>query len=131
MTPLTSRTPLGNQLLRHKNYTTLTKEGQLHYHQAAEIPLVNGPLAEKNGPFDDNDYCDAILNGDFDTSNLAPVSEVCDIVSGMRYPDPNQPTPSFDSTITDDTFFKAVFNTPEHTSSSPSGQHYRLSNTLA
>ena len=42
-------------------YSILMKEGQLHYHQAAETPLVNGPFAEQIGPFDDNDYCDAIL----------------------------------------------------------------------
>ena len=75
-------------------YDILMKEGQLHYHQAAETPLVNGPLAKKIGPFDDNEYWDKILNGNFDTSNLATISEVRDIVSGMRYPNPNNPTPS-------------------------------------
>ena len=44
-------------------YDILTKEGQTHYHQAATTPLVNGPFARKIGPFDDNEYCDAILNG--------------------------------------------------------------------
>ena len=100
-------------------YDILTKEGQLHYYQAAETPLVNGPFAEKNGPFDDNDYCDAILHGDFDMSNLAIISEVSNIVFGMHYPNPTKPTPDFDSTLTDNDFFKAVFHT--HTSSSPSG----------
>ena len=92
-------------------YDILTKEGQLNYHQAAETPLVNGPYAKKIGPFDDNDYCDTILHGDFDTSYLATISEVSNIVSGMHYPDPNKPTPGFDSTITGDDFFKAVFHT--------------------
>ena len=64
-------------------YQLLTSKGQLHYHQAAETPLVKGPFTARIGPFTDNEYCDAILHRDFDTTNLANISEVSDIVSGM------------------------------------------------
>ena len=96
-----------------KLYRILTKEGQLHYHQAAETPLVCGPFAEKIGLFDDNEYCDTILHGTFDMSHLTTVSKVRDIIAGMCYPDPTKPTLSFDYTITDDDFFQAVFHTRE------------------
>ena len=94
-------------------YHILTSKGQLHYHRAAETPLVRGPFAEKIGPFDDNEYCDAILHGNFDTTNLANISEVSDIISGMWYPDPNHPTLEFDATITEEEFFQAVYHTHE------------------
>ena len=102
-------------------FEVLTKEGQLHYRQAAETPLVNGPFAKKIGPFDNNKYCDEILYGKFNMDDIATITEVKDIVNGMRYPDPQQPTPTFNSNITNDDFFKAIFNTKESTSSSPSG----------
>ena len=101
-------------------YQLLTTEGQLHYCQAAKTPLVKGTFADKIRPFDDNDYCTTILHGDFDTSHLANISKVSNIVSGMCYPDPTNPTPEFDTTITDDEFFKAVFHTHKSTSSLPS-----------
>ena len=105
-------------------YKLLMSEGQLHYCQAAKTPLVKGPFATKIGPFENNEYCNAILHGDFNTTHLANISEVSDIVSGMRYPDPTNPTPEFDATITDNEFFKAVFHTHKSTFSSLSGQHY-------
>ena len=111
-------------------YHILTKEGQLHYHQAAETPLVSGPFAEKIGPFDDNDYYDAILQGTFDTSNLTTLPKVRELIYGMRDPDPDKPTPTFDTTITDDDCFQAVYHTRESTSSSPSGRHYGHYRTL-
>ena len=101
-------------------YQILTSKGQIHYHQAAETLLVKGPFTARIGPFTDNEYCDAILNGDFDTTNLANISEVSDIVSGMSYLDPDNPTPEFDAMINEDEFFQAVFHTHESTSSSPS-----------
>ena len=64
-------------------YKLLMSEGQLHYCQAAETPLVKGPFATKIEPFEDNEYCNAILHGDFNTTHLANISEVSDIVSGM------------------------------------------------
>ena len=111
-------------------YQILTSEGQIHYHQAAETPLVKGPFAARIGPFMDNEYCDAILHGDFNTTNLANISEVSNIVSCMRYPDPNTPTPVFDATITEDEFVHAIVHTHESTFSSPSGQHYGHHHTL-
>ena len=102
-------------------YQLLTSEGQLHYRQAAQTPLVKGPFTKKIGPFDNNEYCDAILHGHFDTTNLATISEVSDIVSGMQYPDPQNLTQEFDATITEDAFYQAIFHTHESTSSSPSG----------
>ena len=105
-------------------YKLLMSEGQLHYRQAAKTPLVKDPFSTKIGPFEDNKYCDAILHGDFDTTHLANISEVSNIVSSMCYPDPTNPTTEFDVTITDDEFFKAVYHTHKSTSSSPSGQHY-------
>ena len=64
-------------------YDILTKEGQTNYHQAADTPLVNSPFAAKIGPFDDNEYCDAILNGTFDMSAVDTMPEVRNIISGM------------------------------------------------
>ena len=49
-------------------HAVLTKEGQMHYRQAASSPLVSGPIGEKIGPFDDNTHGDEILNGAFDLS---------------------------------------------------------------
>ena len=69
-------------------YDTLIKEGQTHYHQATETPLITGPIADKIRPFDDSEYCNTILNGTFNWFNLAMMPEVKEIVSGMRYPDP-------------------------------------------
>ena len=94
-------------------YQILMTKGQLHYQQAADTLLVKGPFTEKLGPFDDNEYCDAILHRNFNTANLANISEVSNIVSGMQYPDPHTPTPEFDATITEDEFFQAVYHTRE------------------
>ena len=89
----------------HALYQTLTSKGQIHYCQAAETPLVKGPFAKKVGPFDDNKYCDAILYGNFDTTNLANIHEVSNIVLGMQYLDPAHPTSEFNATITEEDFF--------------------------
>ena len=105
-------------------HAILTKEGQMHYRQAASSPLVSGPIGEKIGPFDDNTHGDKILNGAFDLSNIDEMQEVKDIIHGMRYPDSGNPTPTFDTTIEHDQFYKAVYRMRERTSSSPSGQHY-------
>ena len=105
-------------------FDVLTKEGQTHYRQAAETPLVKGPFAEKIGPFDNNEYCNEILSGTFNMNDMTTISEVKELIKGMRYPDPQKPTPIFNSNITDEEFFKAIFNTRESTSLSPSGRHY-------
>ena len=94
-------------------YQLLTTEGQLHYQQAAETPLVKGPFTEKLGPFDDNEYCNAILHRNFNTNNIANISEVSDILSGMQYLDPHTLTPEFNAMITEDEFFQAVYHTCE------------------
>ena len=105
-------------------YKVLTKAGQEHFSQAANTPFVTGPIADKIGPFADNDYCEAILTGNFDVSTLEAITEVKDIITGMRYPDPLQPTAPIDTTITIESFSDAMAHTRERTSSSPSGRHY-------
>ena len=91
----------------------LTKEGQTHYGQATTSPLVSGPIGAKIGPFDDNTYGDDILNGTFDLSDINDMQEVKDIIYGMHYPDPNNPTPTFDTTIEHDQFYQAIYHTRE------------------
>ena len=81
----------------------------MHYHHAAATPLVNGPIAAEIGPFDGNEYGDMILHGILDLSDIDEMPEVEDIVSGMRYPDLTQPTPTFDATITNDDFFNVIY----------------------
>jgi hypothetical protein len=108
----------------------LTHEGQRHFRQAADTPFVTGPVAEKIGPFEDNEHCDAILQGTFDFTDLELEIEVADLIRGMQYPDPANPTPPINITIDDDTFRDAVYHTRERTSSSPSGRHYGHYRTL-
>jgi hypothetical protein len=106
-------------------FEVLTKDSQEHYHQAAaETPFVSGPIASKIGPFADNDYCDAVLNGTFEFEDLTEWTEVQDLIKGMRYPDPTCPTPSIDTTLTYKGFQYAIKKTWERTSSLPSGRHY-------
>ena len=81
-------------------------------------------LLKKIGPFDDNNYCDAILHRTFDMSNITEMPEVHEIIKGMQYPQLQQPTPPIDTTITSDEFYQMIFHTRECTSSSPSGHHY-------
>ena len=92
-------------------HAILTKESQMHYQQAASSPLVSGPIGEKIGPFDDNTHGDEILNGTFDLSNINEMQEVKDFIHGMQYPNPGNPTPTFDTTIKHDQFYKAVYHT--------------------
>jgi hypothetical protein len=101
-------------------FEVLTKDSQENFHQAAETPFVSGPIASKIGPFADNDYCDAVLNGTFEFEDLAERTEVQDLIEGMRFPDPARPTPSIDTTLTYEGFQSAIKNTRERTSSSPS-----------
>ena len=105
-------------------YEVLTKAGQEHFRQAANTPFVTGPIADKIGPFADNDYCEAILNGTFDLSTIEAITEVKDIITGMQYPDPKHPTEPINTTITTESFSDAMEHTRERTSSSPSGRHY-------
>ena len=105
-------------------FEVLTKDSQEHFHQAAETPFVSGPIASKIGPFADNDYCDAVLNGTFEFEDLAKMTEVDDLIKGMRYPNPESPTPCIDTHLTYEGFQSAIMNTRERTSSSPSGRHY-------
>jgi len=93
-------------------FEVLTKDSQEHFHQAAETPFVSGPIAEKIGPFADNEYCDAVLEGNFDFEDIAEITEVKDLIHGMRYPDPINPTPLIDSTIDADGFISAIAHTP-------------------
>ena len=111
-------------------FKALTDDGQKHFHQAADTPFVSGPIAEILGPFADNGYSNAILNGTFDLSTLDEMVEVHDIIKGMRYPHPTAPTPPIDIMILDEQFCDAMKHTRERTSSSPSGQHYGHYGTL-
>ena len=74
-------------------FEVLTKASQDHFHQAANTPFVSGPIADMIGPFDENAYCEEILNGTFDLSKIEERIEVKDLVRGMRFPDPSNPTP--------------------------------------
>jgi hypothetical protein len=105
-------------------YEALLTDGQRHFNQAAPTPFVSGPISAKFGPFDDNEYCDEILNGNFDLELMAENLEVSDLIRGMRYPDPRSPTTQFDSHITPEDFAAMVTHSCERTSSSPSGRHY-------
>jgi hypothetical protein len=111
-------------------YEVLTKASQEHFRQAAETPFVTGPIADRFGPFADNDYCDAILDGKFDFEDIAEITEVHDLIAGMRYPDTANPTPTIDGTINPEEFNAAIAHTRERTSSSPSGRHYGHYRTL-
>ena len=92
-------------------HDVLTKDGQTQYRQAADSPLVQGPIASFISPFDDNKYGDAILNGTFNLNGIWEMVEVKDIIQGMCYPDPKHPTPEFDTVITADQFSRAIYNT--------------------
>jgi hypothetical protein len=111
-------------------FSILTTDGQNHFRQAADTPFVTGPIADKLGPFDDNEHSDSILQGTFDSTNLTTVSEVRAIIKGMRYPDPDIPTPTIPTNISVDQFAAAIKHTRESTSSSPSGRHYGHYRTL-
>ena len=111
-------------------FEVLTKDSQEHFHQAAETPFVSGPIASKIGPFADNDYCDAVLNGTFEFEDLSDRTEVNELIKGMRYPDPESPTPCIDTHLTYEGLQSAIMNTRERTSSSPSGRHYGHYRTL-
>ena len=105
-------------------FDVLTTDAQTHFRQAADTPFVTGPVATKLGPFDDNEHSDAILQGTFNATPLTDVPEVRDIIKGMRYPDPANPTPTIPANITVEQFAAAMKHTRESTSSSPSGRHY-------
>jgi hypothetical protein len=111
-------------------FEVLTSDCEKHFQQAASTPFVTGPIADRIGPFDDNDYCDAVLNGTFDFDGLADVTEINDFIKGMRYPDPNHPTPLIDATIDAESLISAIAHTRERTSLSPSGRHYGHYRTL-
>lgn len=105
-------------------HEVLTKDCMEHFYQAAETPFVSGPIAVKLGPFVDNKYCDSVLAGTFDFTNIAEITEVKELINGMQYPDPSNATPLIDSTIDEEGFIDAISHTRERTSSSPSGRHY-------
>jgi hypothetical protein len=105
-------------------YEALTAAGQAHFNQAANTPFVSGPIAAKIGPFANNDYCKAILNGTFDITNITESTEVKDLLSGMRYPNTTNPMEPINTQITTKTFSDAMEHMRERTSTSPSGRHY-------
>jgi hypothetical protein len=64
-------------------YEVLIAHAQEHFKQAANTPFINGPIAAQFGPFADNSYCDAILNGTIDLAAIANTTEVKDLLHGM------------------------------------------------
>jgi hypothetical protein len=82
-------------------YEVLLAAGQKNFNQAADTPFATGPVADKLGPFADNDYCDAILQGTVDIEALADLTKVQDLIQGMRYPNPLNPTMMISSTISE------------------------------
>jgi hypothetical protein len=97
-------------------FKVLTEDCVEHFYQAADTPFVNGRIAKKIGPFADNEYCEAILNGTFDFTNNAEITEVADLIKGMRYPNPFNPTPLIDSTIDKVGFIATIAHACEGTS---------------
>jgi hypothetical protein len=102
-------------------FEVLTKDCQEHFYQAAETPFLTGPVVDKIGPFADNEYCDAVLNGTFDFTGIAKITEAKGLISRMQCPDPANPTPMINSTIDAEGLTSAISHTRERTSSSPSG----------
>jgi hypothetical protein len=92
-------------------FEVLTKDCQEHFQQAASTPFVTGPIANRISPFEDNEYCDAVLAGTFNFDDIAEITEVQDLVQGMRYPDTERPTPLIDSTIDEEGFIAAIAHT--------------------
>jgi hypothetical protein len=41
--------------------------------------------------------CDAVLSGTFDLEEIAEITEVRNLIEGMRYPDPSNPTPTIET----------------------------------
>jgi hypothetical protein len=77
------------------------------FHQAADTPFITGPIAEKIGPFADNEYsCNAVLDGTIDFEGISEIMEVHDLINGMRFPDPSNPTLTIDVCIGVDTFVR-------------------------
>ena len=111
-------------------FEVLSKDCQAHFNQAAETPFVSGPISEKIGPFDQNQYCDEVLNGTFDFEEFSDTMEVKELIEGMRFPVPSDPTPEIDAEINYDGVSKAMAHTKERTSSPPSGRHYGHYRTL-
>jgi hypothetical protein len=105
-------------------FEVLTKDCQKHFQQAEAAPFVTGPIADKIGPFNNNEYCDAVLEGRFDFEELAECMEVQDFVRGLQYLDTASPTPLIDTMLDEEGFISAIAHTRERTSSSASGRHY-------
>jgi hypothetical protein len=111
-------------------FKVLTKDCVEHFYQAADTPFVIGPIAEKIDQFADNEYCDAVLDGTFDFTDIAGKTEVKDLIKGMQYPDPFNHTQLINSTTDKVSFIAAIAHTRERTSTSPSGRHYGHYRTL-
>jgi hypothetical protein len=57
-------------------FEVLPKDCQKHFQQAEETPFVTRPIADKIGPFEDNEYCDAVLEGRFDFEESTKSNEL-------------------------------------------------------
>jgi hypothetical protein len=112
-------------------FEVLTKDCQKHFQQAEETPFITGPIADKIGPFEDNKYCDAVLEGRFNFEELAESMEVKDFVRGLQYLHTASPTPLIDTTLDEEGFISAIAHTRERTSSSPSGSQWHSGKKLS
>jgi hypothetical protein len=61
-------------------YEVLLASSQKHFNQDADTPFATGLVADKLGPFADNDYCDAILQGTVDIEAQANLTKVQDLI---------------------------------------------------
>jgi hypothetical protein len=113
---------------RQAMWEVLLHQGREHFSQARDTPFATGPIANLIGPFDDNEYSEKILEGNFDIDSLVDSLETRDLVKAMAYRD--TPAPSFNCELTVEELrdgFKAV---KESTASSPGGLHYGIWKTL-
>ena len=110
-------------------WEALLHQGRAHFSQASDTPFATGPIADKVGPFEQNEFSDKILQGTFDIDSLTNSIEVRDIVKGMSYQDPSN-LPEFDCTITVAQLKEQFKSAKESTASSPNGLHYGHWKTL-
>ena len=72
-------------------WEALLHQGHAHFSQALDTPFATGPIADRVGPFKQNEFSDQILQGTFDINLLTNSVEVCDIIKSMQYQDTATP----------------------------------------
>ena len=104
-------------------WEALLEQGQMHFSQAEDTPLALGPIANKIGPFEFNEYSKQILQGTFDIESLTDSVEVIDIVKAMSYVNPTNPL-EFNCALTVPDLSEQFEKVKESTASSPTRLHY-------